>query len=106
VRSKHYSTGTIFPFMDGADTKVLPECTPTCGQNRQDATGFPSIEAMPAGTCDQDRACDFGAYVPASCDLANGPVNIYRCSCSNGEWSCAIISQGGSVVLCDVDAGR
>lgn len=32
-------------------------------------------------------------------------VNAYRCTCSNGEWTCVMTSQGGGACELCVDGG-
>lgn len=88
----------------GASERV-PVCAERCGVATA-FDGFPSVEALPTGSCTGTTTCDLAAVPHCGCSEDRGPVNSYRCTCTSGRWSCRILVQGASIcrASCPPDA--
>jgi hypothetical protein len=82
------------------------QCTPRCGATKYlfNAEEYYTDTDLPAGHCNHEgEKCDMSATAPLSeCNgVTRGcAVNVYRCTCNDGKWSCVMTAQGGGV--CDV----
>lgn len=59
-------------------------------------------EAPPTGQCDEGSECEF-SNPQRTCEPGVqyiGKPNSYRCTCSSGSWSCAIIAGGYGLITC------
>ena len=83
----------------GVTTTVLqlPYCNPRAPAN---ASGFYPQEALPQGACKDDPKCQIQIERPCACS-AVGQVDDYSCTCTNGNWACAIDQQGVACTCAD-----
>lgn len=106
ARPERYNAGTKFAFAAGQDNTTLPSCIPTCGDS-PNVDGFLSVVSLPAGNCESSSgatSCDMGAHSICPCPGDPGNVDVYRCRCVSGRWSCVVISQGAggcARIACD-----
>jgi hypothetical protein len=100
-----YTPATVFPFEgNGADTYSEHTCKRHCGQEEnRGGSGFSTVAALPSGACSGSEVCDLAAEQLCTCPEGiqqRGPVNGYRCRCTDGSWACSLISAGASICSC------
>ena len=100
-----YSSGGETESYEGAH-----ECVPRCGDTSRARYG-PTISALPSGACPYEgEKCTMGAMFYKDCPDGTTTYCSYSgfgCTCTGGQWSCAVLLQGASMCLCSFpDGGR
>jgi hypothetical protein len=78
----------------------LPSCNARAPAN---ASGFYPEDALPQGACKNDPKCQIQIERPCACS-AIGSVDEYTCTCTNGNWGCAIDEQSGACTCTGTEA--
>jgi hypothetical protein len=91
-----YDATTVFPFAPRG-REALPDCTPRCGVARRLDATYESINALPRGTCAGASACRLAAREACPDPAEEGPLTVFRCDCTDSDWTCAILDRGARI---------
>ena len=96
IRSECYTARSVFPLEIGDDWDWSQTCALTCGATVVTAVGY-FTDALPAGACeDGTPPCTRSVWGLCPCPNDWAGFSGYGCSCENGRWRCAMITQPGA----------
>ena len=84
------------------DTSTTPgsgaHCAPVCTERARDTDNFFFEDALPSGACSGTQTCELAARTPCACG-GQGSLDVYRCACAGGAWTCTDVGQGGATCV-------
>lgn len=91
-----YPPGTVFPTEE--DQTAYPACAARCVAGRSPPAPQ-SLEALPSGACTvEGERCGMGLqYFCPPDGVVLGRVDLMRCTCTSGSWSCVTAIQGAGI---------
>jgi hypothetical protein len=92
----------------GTSSGPLPQCPA-----REAAKAGPgsigsayTFAALPSGSCASAPSCVLPVFGPCNnnSEYIGYPLNAYQCICTDMNWACSVMVQGGAVCTYDADA--
>jgi len=92
-----YPAGYVFPFVQ--ENTNYPACIARCGVTNG------TTDALPQGACSEEaEVCSMS--VREKCPCPNeGPLSLFSCRCTSGQWSCSVAGRGARSCGCGLDGG-